>query len=212
MLYEMRVYQVPPGKAPAFVKLVDEIGRPIRGDKYGKMEGYWISELGELNRVWHLWSHADIAARAENRRRLAQDKAWTTEFLPRIKDLILRQDIMLLNPVRDLTNKPATRGNVYEFRDYRCGFGKAAAFAQALVEAMPVRERYSKNVGVWLGEAPQPNQCCHLWVYADLKERQEQRAKAAADKDWQAFLAKNVGMLEEMRSTVLLPTDFSPLG
>ena len=211
MLYEMRVYQVPPGKGPAFVKLVEEIGKPIRGDKYGKNEGYWLADFGELNRVWHLWSHDSLAARADNRKRLSQDKAWTGEFVPKIVDLILRQDIMLLNPVREL-QKPAERGNVYEFRDYRCHFGKAPAFAQALNEAMPIRERYSKNLGMWLGESPQPNQCCHLWVYKDLKERAEARAKVSADKDWQGFLAKNVGMLQDMHATVLLPTAFSPLG
>jgi hypothetical protein len=212
MLYEMRVYEVPPGQGPAFVKLVEEFGKPIRGDRYGRMEGYWLAEFGALNRVWHLWSHDSLAARADNRRRLSEDKAWTGEFVPLIKDMILRQDIMLLNPVRELTNRPTTRGNVYEFRDYRCAFGKAPAFAKALADAMPIRERHSKNVGLWQGGAPQPNQVCHLWVYADLKERAEKRARVAADPDWQGFLKANAGMLVDMHSTVLVPTAFSPLG
>lgn len=212
MLYEMRVYEVPPGQGPAFVKLVQDVGHPIRGDRYGRMEGYWQAELGALNRVWHLWSHDSLAARAENRRRLSEDKAWTGEFVPLIKDMILRQDIMLLNPVRELTNKPSSRGNVYEFRDYRCAFGRAPGFAKAIVEAMPIRERHSKNLGVWLGESPQPNQCCHLWIYKDLKERAEQRAKVAADPDWAVFLKNNRSALVDMHSTVLIPTEFSPLG
>ena len=35
---------------------------------------------------------------------------------------------------------------------------------------------------------------------------------ASPDKDWQGFLPKNVGLLQDMHSTVLLPTAFSPLG
>jgi hypothetical protein len=117
---------------------------------------------------------------------------------------------MLLNPVREL-QKPAERGNVYEFRDYRCNFQKAPAFAQALNEAMPIRERYSKCLGIWTGESPQPNQCCHLWVYKDLNARAVARAAATKDPKWQEFLGKSGPMLEAMQSIALLPASFSPL-
>ena len=44
-------------------KLNGEIGRKIRGDKYGKLEGYWSTEFGTLNQLVHLWSYADLGER-----------------------------------------------------------------------------------------------------------------------------------------------------
>ena len=70
--------------------------------------------------------------------------------------MIPRQDIRFLNLVNGV-NTPENEGGFYELRMYRFNPGRAAGWAQAYKEIMPVREKYSKNVGVWTGEAPQPN-------------------------------------------------------
>ncbi len=87
----------------------------------------------------------------------------------------------------------------------------AATWAQLLVSTLPVRERYSPIVGLWTGEAPQPNEGVHIWAYPDLNSRMKARAEAAADPQWQDFLRQANPMLAEMHSTLLLPTAFSPL-
>ncbi len=51
MIYELRTYTLLPGKQGEYLKLNGEIGRKIRGDKYGKLEGYWSTELGTLNQL-----------------------------------------------------------------------------------------------------------------------------------------------------------------
>ena len=56
MIYEFRTYTTGPGQAPLLAKYSAEIGRPIRGDEHGKLEGYWLTEIGPLNQVMHLWS------------------------------------------------------------------------------------------------------------------------------------------------------------
>ena len=50
---------------------------------------------------------------------------------------------------------------------------------------MPVREKYSKNVGIWLGEARQPNEVLHMWNYPSLEARMKIHAAVAADPEWQ---------------------------
>ena len=57
MIYELRTYTLMPGKQGEYLKLNGEIGRKIRGDKYGKLEGYWSTEFGTLNQLVHLWSY-----------------------------------------------------------------------------------------------------------------------------------------------------------
>ena len=70
MIYELRTYTFHAGKLPAYLKLQEEVGRPVRGDDYGKCHGYWTAEFGQLNQVWHLWSYASLDDRAQPARRV----------------------------------------------------------------------------------------------------------------------------------------------
>lgn len=210
MIHELRTYTLKPGTAPMAAENSGTLGREIRGNDYGKLEGYWLTEIGPLNQVMHLWSYADLNERARLRGELAKNKRWTEEYVPKIRDLLVRQEIRLLNPVIDIKT-PKTEGNIYEFRHYRLRPGAAGKWLKLFVEIMPTREKYSQNVGVWHTEAGQPNEVCHIWAYPDLATRSEVRAKVAADPDWRAFLGKAGGLIEEMHSTIMLPAAHSPL-
>ena len=208
MIYELRTYTLKPGAAPAVAKNAGTIARDIRGDDYGKLEGYWMTEIGPLNQVMHLWSYDSLDERQRLRNALGQNKDWTGTYLPLIMPHLLRQDIRLLNPLRDL-HPPAGEGNVYEFRNYRFKPGRIGAWIEAFTGILPVRERYSPLVGLWQTEAGQPNEACHLWVYPDLNARAEARAKALADPEWQRFLGRVVDSLDEMTSTIIIPAAHS---
>lgn len=210
MIYEFRTYTTAPGKAPELAKLSGEIGRPIRGDNYGKLEGYWLTEIGPLNQVMHLWSYADLNTRAELRAKLGQNADWRSKYLTVAGPLILRQDVRLLSALKPLT-PPTGKGHVYEYRAYRCKVGKTKPWSDLFVAAMPVRERYSKNVGIWMTEAGQPNEVSHLWAYDSLNHRGEVRAATAKDPEWQAFVKNGPDMIEEMHSTILVPSASSPM-
>jgi len=210
MIYELRTYTFHAGKLPAYLKLQEEVGRPTRGDDYGKCHGYWTAEFGQLNQVWHLWSYDSLDDRARQRDRLAQNARWTTDYVPNVRPLLMRQDIRFLNPVKDI-NPPKTPGGVYELRIYRMHPGAAGPWAQAFRDIMLVREKYSPNVGIWTGEAPQPNEVAHMWNYPDLNTRMATRTKLFQDPDWLAFVAKGAASIVEMQSTLLLPTSFSPM-
>ena len=60
MIYELRTYTLIPGKQPQYLKLNGEVGRKVRGDKYGKFEGGWTTEFGTINQYVHLWGYADL--------------------------------------------------------------------------------------------------------------------------------------------------------
>ncbi|MGI9478476.1 MAG: NIPSNAP family protein [Hyphomicrobiaceae bacterium] len=210
MIYEMRTYTTPAGKAPVLANLSAEIAREIRGDDYGKLEGYWVTEVGPLNKCMHLWSYDDLGHREARRGALSQNDRWRNEYLPQALPLILRQDIRLMTAARPLA-PPATTGNTYEFRYYRCKVGKAAQFTQLLLEALPGRERFSKNVCVWNTMAGQPNEVCHMWAYDSLDRRAEIRAAALDDPDWQGLLANVHPLIDEMDNMLITPWTQSPL-
>ena len=210
MIYEFRTYTTPPGKATVLAQYSAEVGRAIRGDDHGKLEGYWVTEIGALNQVMHLWSFDDLNHRAEVKARLAANEAWNNEYLPLARPLMVRQDNRIMVAARPLT-PPEGDGNVYEYRFYRCKVGRTAGFVRGLVAAMEYRERYSRNVCIWTTEAGQPNEVSHMWAYKDLNERARVRAEAAADPDWRNFVSGGPDNLEEMHAAILLPWSHSPL-
>jgi NIPSNAP len=211
MLYELRTYTVKPGAVGDMVKAASTVSHDIRKNDFGKLEGYWFTEIGPLNQVLHLWSYSDFAERARLRGELAKNSRWTGEYLPLIRPLLMLQEVRLLNAIRPPV-APASTGNVYELRNYRAKpAGAAKQWLDAFTEALPAREKYSKIVGLWQTEAGQPNEVCHLWAYPDLNARAKARGDAMKDPVWQEFLGKGPAFLEQMHSTILLPAPHSPL-
>ncbi len=210
MIYEFRTYTTVPGKATELARHSAEVGRAIRGDDHGKLEGYWVTEIGPLNQVMHLWSFEDLNHRAEVKARLAANRAWNEEYLPLARPLMVRQDNRLMVAAKPLI-APEGTGNIYEYRYYRCKVGRTAGFAKNLVAAMEHREKYSRNVCIWVTEAGQPNEVSHMWAYSDFNERARARAAAAADAGWSGFVAGGPDNLEEMYSSILIPWSHSPL-
>jgi len=193
------------------VKAASTVSRDIRGDNYGKLEGYWSTDIGPLNQVMHLWSYSDFNERARLRKELAANPRWHQEYTPLIHPLLMRQDIRLLNAIRAPV-APASPGNIYEFRNYRAKTGGAVwQWLDAFTAALPAREKYSKIVGLWQTEAGQPNEVCHIWAYPSLNARTEARAAALEDPAWQDFLGKASPLLDEMHSTIMLAAPHSPL-
>jgi hypothetical protein len=210
MIYELRTYTVKQGTQPEVIKNASTVSRAIRKDDYGKLEAYWSTDIGPLNQVMHLWSYSDLNERARLRGELAKNPRWTTEYTPLIRPHLIRQDNRLLNPVVGPV-APATTPNVYEFRNYRTRPGAVRQWVDLMVETLPLRERYSKIVGLWITEAGQPNEACHIWAYKDLNHRAQVRAEVGKDPGWQVFLKESAPLLDEMHSTIMLPAPHSPL-
>ena len=124
MIYELRTYTVKPGALGDMIKAASTVSRDVRGDNYGKLEGYWSTEIGPLNQVMHMWSYNSFEERTKLRAELAKNPRWTGEYTPLIFPLLVRQDVRLLNAIKPPV-APATSGNIYEFRNYRAKTGGA---------------------------------------------------------------------------------------
>ena len=210
MIYELRTYTLIPGKQAEYLKLNLEVGRKIRGDDYGRFAGSWTTEFGTLNQYVHLWEYPSLDERERLRGQLAKNDAWTKEYVPRIRTLMLAQENKILS-VQLPFKPPVEPGHLYELRWYRTQVGKAGEWLGHFKAIMPVREKYSTNVGVWQTEAGQLNEVVHLWAYRDLNERAAVRGKTMQDPEWQAFLGKATPLLVEMRSLALVPAPSSPM-
>lgn len=96
MIFEMRTYQVPPGKAAEFLNFYQDRGLPIIS-KYAQLAGCWTKESGVLNSVVFIWGYTDFGHRSAQRAKLAQDPQWTT-FVPDMLPYLVHQESVFLNP------------------------------------------------------------------------------------------------------------------
>ena len=158
----------------------------------------------------HLWSYTDLNERARLRAELAKNPRWNSEYIPLIRpNLCARRCDCSMRWSRPVA--PARTPNVYEFRNYRAKPGAVRQWAELMSKVLPAREKYSKIVGLWVTEAPQPNEACHIWAYNDLNHRAQVRAEAVKDPAFAGFLKEAAPLLEEMHSTIMLPAVHSPL-
>lgn len=210
MLHELRVYTLKPGTAAAAADTAATLGKDIRGDNYGKLEGYFSTDVGPLNRAVHFWSHASYEQRTKNRAGLMQNERWVKEYVPQIREKMIHQDVRLLNPII-APRKPAGTGNLYELRFYKLKPTMVKTWLDLFQRYLPARERYSKIVALWHTEANETNEVVHLWSYPTFQARLDARAGSTKDKEWQEYIGQTRAMIDFQDSWLVTPSTHSPL-
>lgn len=90
-LYELRSYDFAPGDATRYIELFRREGLPLI-TAHLPLAGYWLTEVGPLNQMHHLWVYDSLADRAKKRATFMADRAWTEGFLPRGMAFVKRQE------------------------------------------------------------------------------------------------------------------------
>ena len=89
-IYEMRIYNYQPGTIPEVINRWSE-AIPHR-EKYSPLAACWYSELGDLNRLFHVWPYKDMADRERIRTESLKDPHWpppTREFMVSMANKLL---------------------------------------------------------------------------------------------------------------------------
>ena len=205
MIFGMRTLSCLPLDFPKLLKLKLEVGDVLRGSSYGKNYGAWISEFGQLNRIWELWAYNSLADYEYFNSELLTNKEWINEYCNLATNWLTDQNIRLMKSQLDFKT-PITKGNIFEYRYYSLENGMRKKWIDLLKDVLPVRETYSELVGLWSTITPQPNEVSHLWRYTDLNSRQKIRAELASDENWVNFQRKGRPLLRELNSVILRPT------
>ena len=96
MIYEMRTYQVQPGKAAEFLGMYQAQGLPIIS-RYARLIGCWTKESGVLNSAVFIWAYEDFGHRSAQRAKLAQDPEWSA-FVPSMLPYLVHQESVFMSP------------------------------------------------------------------------------------------------------------------
>jgi hypothetical protein len=101
---------------------------------------------------------------------------------------------------------------IVDHRTYTVAHGRMAEYLERYERlALPVQLRHLGNlVGFYVSDIGPLNQVVHIWAYTSIADREERRARMAADPEWKAFLATNNGTFVQQEIKILKPTSFSP--
>jgi len=76
MIVDLRTYTIKPGKMADFLALYEREGFAVQKRHLGEPVGYFVSEIGDLNQVVHIWKYASMAERETKRAGMEADPEW----------------------------------------------------------------------------------------------------------------------------------------
>ena len=76
MIVDLRTYTLVPGRTAAYLELYEKEGLPVQTKYLGKPIGYFVSEIGPLNQIVHLWGYESLADREKKRAAMEADPDW----------------------------------------------------------------------------------------------------------------------------------------
>lgn len=83
------------GRMQDYLERYERIGLPIQLRHLEHLVGFYVSDIGPLNQVVHLWAYRDIGDREARRARMAADPEWQA-FLKSNAGTFVAQEIKIL--------------------------------------------------------------------------------------------------------------------
>jgi hypothetical protein len=77
----------------------EEEGIELQKRYLGQLVGYFVSEIGPLNQIVHIWAYPSLDERERRRAALAEDPAWRA-FAPKIQALMEEMENKIMKPAR----------------------------------------------------------------------------------------------------------------
>jgi hypothetical protein len=100
LIVELRTYTVKPLRTSEFLQLYERAALPLQKKYLGHLIGFFVSELGPLNQVVHLWGFDSLAERESRRKQMEADPGWTLyRDALRELDVIVEQETRILKSV-----------------------------------------------------------------------------------------------------------------
>ena len=95
---DMRTYTIRPRGVPEFVRLWEELMLPVALKHWGKPAAFYVTEIGPLNQVIHIWEFESLAHLEHCRAAIAADPA-SARYLAATDGMIVAQEDRIVRRV-----------------------------------------------------------------------------------------------------------------
>src|SRR5204863_10077400 len=97
MIVDVRTYTLIPRKMKKYLELFAKHALPVMQRHGLELMGYYVSHIGPLNQVVHLWRYDSLADMERKRAARDADPAWA-EFLSLTEGMVLVQNDKVMRP------------------------------------------------------------------------------------------------------------------
>jgi len=97
MIVDVRTYTLIPRRLAKYLELFEKHALPVMKRHNLELTGYYVSHIGPLNQVVHLWRYDSLADMEKKRMARDADPAWG-EFLAVTEGMVLVQENKVMCP------------------------------------------------------------------------------------------------------------------
>ncbi|XP_038067883.1 protein NipSnap homolog 3A-like [Patiria miniata] len=210
-IYELRTYTLQAAHFRDYLELTKE--KFHLRTSVSKLYGYWVTELGGLNEVKHIWEYDNFAHRTGVRQKLAADQSWMESYFSRIAPHLVHQEnaVLVPSPLKQVEESPVAEGGVYELCQYEAKPGSEGVVMQEISKKAELIQQAGggKLMGLFSTDIGHNNSVYHLWNYESLDKRREINDALPDSAKDNSKILKDV--VTSMSNKVMLPWPVSPL-
>ena len=217
MIYDIRTYDIAPGRVQDYMKNVREIAIPIRQDHGVKLGGWYYSDVGPLNQVVHIWAFEDLNHLREGGAAVRSDPRWVNDYMPSNRGLVQAQRDQLTYAA-DFAPSSYDPGEaptpmIYDMRIYDINPGMVPEYMSAVRDVgLPVRQSHDVRLAGWFyDEIGSVNQVMHIWAYQGFADLEKKMKAVSTDLRWvEEYRPRVMNVIARQRDQLMFGADFFP--
>lgn len=163
-------------------------------------------------RLVHIWEYQRYTGYHASLHAISRHPEFAA-FDARLKSLITSKNTSLMQEFSFWPTTPPRRlGGLFELRSYTLHPGNLLEWETHWRRGLNARREVMEGVGAWFVQIGDLNTVHHLWQFADLEERKVRREQSWGIEGWAETVHKTVPLIQSMKSRVLIPMPWSPVG
>lgn len=96
MIYDVRTYDITPRMVNAYINVYQTYGLPV-AERHGlRLAAFFVSRIGKLNQVVHIWEYDDLADMERRRATRDADPGWA-EYREAAAGMIVAQEDKIMD-------------------------------------------------------------------------------------------------------------------
>ncbi|SFB45468.1 NIPSNAP protein [Cohnella sp. OV330] len=200
MLYELRTYQMKPGKLPAMLDRFRTDTIALLAKHQMKVAEFWVDADESKDRLYYVLEHPDSASRERNFKAFMDDPEWLAVRRRTETDGVLYEYVesayLKQAAISSRLNPTLREQKLYEMRVYDVSPGKMEAIMQRFDRhVVALFEKHGMTIKhFWLDSDDANNRLYYVVEHPDMVTRNENYARFRADPEW--IEAKRLSELE----------------
>ncbi|RYP74032.1 hypothetical protein DL771_003221 [Monosporascus sp. 5C6A] len=207
-------HEVQPDKVDEYIELVGSWYPRMASVEENKVHlvGSWRTEVGDCDTFVHIWEYQRYQGYHQSLHSMSRHPDFP-EFDRKLKTLIKSKRTSIMQEFSFWpTTAPRQLGGVFELRSYTLHPGNLLEWETHWRRGLKARREVMEGVGAWFVQIGDLNTVHHLWQFANLEERKVRREQSWEQEGWAETVHKTVPLIQSMKSRIMIPMPWSPVG